>query len=100
MSVPREPKATVRFVDQYCSYYRAVFPEVRSFEQFTALHLGMIAELPRKTLPAIAAMPLAPGQAIVRPMASRRLAAPTLAPGRQGLYPARLLRLPPVVLVE
>jgi len=54
MSMPREPKATVRFVDQYCAYYRAVLPEVRSFEQFTALHLGMMAELPRKTLPAIA----------------------------------------------
>src|SRR6516164_2616246 len=54
MSAPREPKATVRFVDQYCSYYCAVLPEVRSFEQFTALHLGRIAELPRKTLPAIA----------------------------------------------
>jgi hypothetical protein len=52
--MPREPKATVRFVDQYCAYYRAVLPEVRSFEQFTALHLGMMAELPRKTLPAIA----------------------------------------------
>ena len=54
MSIPREPKATVRFVDQYCAYYRDVFPEVRSFEHFTALHLGLIAELPRKTLPAIA----------------------------------------------
>src|SRR5262245_57201804 len=54
MSVPREPKATVSFVDPSCAYYRAVWPEVRSFEQFTALHLGMIAALPRKTLPAIA----------------------------------------------
>ena len=54
MSVPREPKPTVSFVDQYCAYYRDVFPEVRSFEYFTALHLGMIAALPRKTLPAIA----------------------------------------------
>ena len=54
MSMPRAPKATVGFVDQYCAYYRDVFPEVRSFEYFTALHLGLIAELPRKTLPAIA----------------------------------------------
>ncbi len=54
MSLPRTPKATVRFVDQYCAYYRHVFPEVRSFEQFTALHLGLLTELPRKTLPAIA----------------------------------------------
>lgn len=54
MSIPREPTATVHFVDQYCAYYRAVLPEVRSFEYFKYLHLGMMAELPRKTLPAIA----------------------------------------------
>ena len=54
MSVPREPKPTVSFVDQYCAYYREVFPEDRSFAYFTALHLGMMAELPRKTLPAMA----------------------------------------------
>jgi SRSO17 transposase len=52
--MPRAPKPTVGFVDQYCAYYRDVFPEVRSFEQFTALHLGMLTDLPRKTLPAIA----------------------------------------------
>jgi len=54
MSMPRAPKATVGFVDQYCASYRALFPEVRSVAYFTALHLGLIAELPRKTLPAIA----------------------------------------------
>jgi SRSO17 transposase len=54
MSMPRAPKPTVGFVDQYCAYYQALFPEVRSFEQFTALHLGMMTEIPRKTLPAIA----------------------------------------------
>ena len=54
MSVPRAPKPTVGFVDQYCAYSRDIFPEVRSFEQFTALHIGMITDLPRKTLPAIA----------------------------------------------
>ena len=54
MCMPRAPKSTVGFVDQHCAYYRDVFPEVRSFEYFTALHLGLLAELPRKTLPAIA----------------------------------------------
>ena len=54
MSVPRAPKPTVGFVDQYCAYYHEVFPEVGSVEQFKYLHLGLIAELPRKTLPAIA----------------------------------------------
>jgi SRSO17 transposase len=54
MSVPRAPKPTMGFVDQYCAPYQEVFPEVRSFEQFKLLHLGLLAELPRKTLPAIA----------------------------------------------
>ena len=54
MSVPRAPKATVGFVDQYCAGYREIFPEVRSFEQLKYLHLGLMAEIPRKTLPAIA----------------------------------------------
>jgi hypothetical protein len=35
MSVPRAPKATVGFVDQYCAYYQELFPEVRSFEPLT-----------------------------------------------------------------
>ena len=51
MSMPRDPKAAVGFVDQYCAYYRELFADVRSFAQFTALHVGLIAELPRKTLP-------------------------------------------------
>lgn len=54
MNLAREPQKTVHFVDQYCAYYQELFPDVRSFEQFTYLHLGLIAELPRKTLPAIA----------------------------------------------
>jgi hypothetical protein len=40
MSMPRAPTSTVGFVDQYCAYDRDVFPEVRSFEYCTALHLG------------------------------------------------------------
>lgn len=54
MSLPRAPKTPVRFVDQYCAYYHDVFPAVRSFEQFTALPLGLLTAIPRKTLPAIA----------------------------------------------
>jgi len=34
MSLPRTPKPTVAFVDQYCAHYQEVFPEVRNFEQF------------------------------------------------------------------
>ena len=54
MSMPRAPKATVGFVDQYCACYQEIFPEVRSLDQLKYLHLGLMAEMPRKTLPAIA----------------------------------------------
>lgn len=37
-----------------CQWYQAVFPEVRSFEAFKQLHLGLISEVKRKTLSAIA----------------------------------------------
>lgn len=50
----REPVATVGFIDQYCQAYRHLFGDVRSFEVFKFLHVGMLSELPRKTLPAIA----------------------------------------------
>ncbi len=54
MVEPREAKATVRFVDDYCASYRDLFAEVRSFEAFKHLHIGMISEAKRKSLPAIA----------------------------------------------
>jgi len=41
-------------VDEYCQLYEGLFPEVRSFEAFKLLHLGMISEIKRKSLPAIA----------------------------------------------
>lgn len=54
MTKPRPAKTTVKFVDEYCETYRDLFPEVRTFEYFKYLHLGMISEIKRKTLPAIA----------------------------------------------
>lgn len=50
----RKPAETIKFVDDYCEWYRTLFPEVRSFETFKYLHVGMISEIKRKTLPAIA----------------------------------------------
>lgn len=54
MTQPRIPDTTVAFIDNYCSAYQKLFPEVRSYEAFKRLHLGMAAEIKRKTLPAIA----------------------------------------------
>ena len=54
MVKPRQAQETVKFIDQYCESYRDIFPEVRTFEYFKYLHLGIISEIKRKTLPAIA----------------------------------------------
>ena len=54
MVEPRPPAPTVKFVDEYCQLYQNLFPEVRSFEAFKGLHIGMVSDIKRKTLPAIA----------------------------------------------
>jgi len=48
MFEPREPAETIKFVDDYCEWYRNLFPEVRSFEAFKYLHIGMISDIKRK----------------------------------------------------
>src|SRR5919202_5664083 len=54
MTERRPAKPTVKFVDDYCQWYQSLFPEVRSFEAFKHLHVGMISDIKRKSLPAIA----------------------------------------------
>src|SRR4028119_1663308 len=54
MTKARSTTPTVTFVDEYCALFQDLFPDVRSFEQFKFPHLGMLADLPRKSLPAIA----------------------------------------------
>ena len=54
MIQPRAAKPTVRFIDEYCEPYRDLFIDVRSFEALKHLHVGMISEVKRKSLPAIA----------------------------------------------
>src|SRR5260370_13314587 len=51
MTRVRSATPTVAFIDQYCAPYRGLFQNVRHFEQFTALHLGLLAETRRKSLP-------------------------------------------------
>jgi SRSO17 transposase len=51
MSKVRPATPTVAFIDQYCSQYRGLFHNVRHFEQFTVLHLGLLAETRHKSLP-------------------------------------------------
>ncbi len=54
MVKPRQASKTVSFIDEYCEMYRDLFSDVRTFEYFKYLHLGIISELKRKSLPEIA----------------------------------------------
>jgi len=55
VTIGREASETVKFVDAYGEHYRDLFEDVRSFESFKLLHVGLLSELKRKSLPAIAA---------------------------------------------
>ena len=50
----RTPQTTVSVVDNYCEGYQDIFREVRSYECFKYLHLGILAPIPRKSFPEIA----------------------------------------------
>jgi SRSO17 transposase len=50
----KQSTPTVNFVDEYCQIYQNLFPEVRTFEAFKYLHVGLISDLKRKSLPEIA----------------------------------------------
>jgi SRSO17 transposase len=52
--LPRDARSSVSFIDEYCSSYKDLFPEVRSYECFKHLHLGIISSISRKSLPEIA----------------------------------------------
>jgi SRSO17 transposase len=54
VSKTRDATETVAFVDDYCAAYRDLFSDVRSFEYFKLLHVGLISDLKRKSLPALA----------------------------------------------
>lgn len=54
MVEPRAAAPTVKFIDTYCQLYKDLFPEVRAYESFKYLHIGLISDLKRKSLPALA----------------------------------------------
>ncbi len=51
MVAARASSQTVGFIDDYCHAYRSLFNDVRLFECFKYLHLGMLSEIPRKSTP-------------------------------------------------
>jgi len=54
MTPPRPAASTLTFIDEYCQRYRHLFTDVRSYEAFKYLHVGMLSDIKRKSLPAIA----------------------------------------------
>lgn len=50
----RDAHPTVAILDFYCAEYKDLFKEVRNYECFKYLHLGMISPIKRKSLPEIA----------------------------------------------
>ena len=50
----RDAQPTVALVDEYCAEYKDIFKEVRNYECFKYLHLGIMSPLKRKSLPEIA----------------------------------------------
>jgi SRSO17 transposase len=54
MTKAREAKKTVQCVDTYSELYKDIFPEVRAYEAFKYLMVGILSDIKRKSLPAIA----------------------------------------------
>jgi SRSO17 transposase len=53
MTQPRAAAPTINFIDRYCSHYQTTFPEVRSYEAFKRMLLGIITPSQRKSLTTI-----------------------------------------------
>ncbi len=50
----RDAHPTVGIIDEYCAEYKYLFKEVRNYECFKYLHLGIMSPIKRKSLPEIA----------------------------------------------
>ena len=53
MTQPRAAAPTISVIDRYCSQYQKIFPEVRSYEAFKRMILGIITPSQRKSLTTI-----------------------------------------------
>jgi SRSO17 transposase len=50
MIQPKIPQPTISFIDQYCGSYQKIFPEVRSYEAFKQIIMGILTPSKRKSL--------------------------------------------------
>ncbi len=56
MTKGRKAKKTVQCVDTYSELYKDIFPEVRAYEAFKYIIVGMLSNIKRKSLPGIASL--------------------------------------------
>jgi len=54
MTKTRTAKKIVQCVDTYSKLHKDIFPEVRTYEVFKYIMVGILNDLKRKSLPAIA----------------------------------------------
>ena len=52
-NLPRDTHPTIAIIDEYCAEYKDLFKEVRNYECFKYLHLGIISTRKKKSLPEI-----------------------------------------------
>ncbi|MEH2118772.1 transposase [Nostoc sp.] len=52
--LPRDAHPTVAIINEYCAEDKDLFKEVRNYECFKYLHLGIMSPIKRKSLPEIA----------------------------------------------
>lgn len=100
MTKAREAAPTVAFIDDYCAHYRSVFPNVRQFEQFTRLELGLVAETKRKSLPRLAQTAKADPQAFHHFLAEAEWSADELRARRLELTRQALRERPFILCID
>ena len=100
MTKVREAVHTVALVDEYCAHYRALFANVRHFEQFTALQLGLLAETKRKSLPRLAKTAKADAQALHHFLANADWSVEDLRDRRLGVLRTALAGRPCVLCID
>lgn len=54
MLATRPTRPILHFMDKFCDLYKDMFSDMRSFEAFKYLHLDMISDIKRKSLPTVA----------------------------------------------
>ncbi|MCT7997335.1 IS701 family transposase [Laspinema sp. C5] len=54
MIAPKQAKPSLPLIDEYCENYKSLFSEVRTYEAFKNIHVGILSDINRKPLPEIA----------------------------------------------